>query len=164
MMAKVPDAVVGLQNSGGIRADFPQGNLTYGDVITTFPFNNDLVEMDLTGKDLTDLMIHATNLTNGILQVSKSVHVVYNSTKPLGKRLIKFTVNNQPIDPTRIYRVATHSFCATGGDGFEAFLKGKNIKTINSTTSADSIIDYVKAHSPVKPDHEMRVTDVSAAK
>lgn len=164
MMAKVPDAVVGLQNSGGIRADFPQGNLTYGYVITTFPFNNDLVEMDLTGKDLTDLMIHATNLTNGILQVSKSVHVVYDSTKPLGKRLIKFTVNNQPIDPTRIYRVATHSFCATGGDGFEAFLKGKNIKTINSTTSADSIIDYVKAHSPVKPDHEMRVTDVSAAK
>lgn len=57
--------------------------------------------MDLTGKDLTDLMIHATNLTNGILQVSKSVHVVYDSTKPLGKRLIKFTVNNQPIDPTR---------------------------------------------------------------
>ncbi|NQF22262.1 bifunctional metallophosphatase/5'-nucleotidase, partial [Enterobacter hormaechei] len=50
------------------------------------------------------------------------------------------------------------------GDGFEAFLKGKNIKTINSTTSADSIIDYVKAHSPVKPDTEMRVTDVSAAK
>lgn len=72
MMAKVPDAVVGLQNSGGIRADFPQGNLTYGDVITTFPFNNDTVEMDLTGKDLTDLMIHATNLTNGILQVSKA--------------------------------------------------------------------------------------------
>lgn len=164
MMAKVPDAVVGLQNSGGIRADFPQGNLTYGDVITTFPFNNDLVEMDLTGKDLTDLMIHATNLTNGILQVSKNVHVEYDSKKPLGKRIITFTVNNQPVDPTRTYRVATHSFCATGGDGFEAFLKGKNIKTINSTTSAESIIDYVKAHSPVKPDLELRVIDVSAAK
>lgn len=164
MMAKVPDAVVGLQNSGGLRADFPQGNLKYGDVITTFPFNNELVEMDLTGKDLTNLMIHATNLTNGILQVSKNVHVEYDSKKPVGKRIISFTINNQPIDPTRTYRVATHSFCATGGDGFEAFLKGKNVKTINSTTSAESIIDYIKVHSPLKPEPEMRVVDVSAAR
>jgi 2',3'-cyclic-nucleotide 2'-phosphodiesterase (5'-nucleotidase family) len=164
MMAKAPDAVVGLQNSGGLRADFPQGNLRYGDVITTFPFNNELVEMDLTGKDLTDLMIHATNLTNGILQVSTSVHVEYDSKKPLGERIVKFTINNQPVDPTKTYRVATHSFCATGGDGFEAFLKGTNVKTINSTTSAESIIDYVKAHSPLKPDFEKRVVDISAAK
>lgn len=84
MMAKAPDAVLGLQNSGGLRADFPQGKLKYGDVITTFPFNNDLVEMDLTGKDLINLMTHATNLTNGVLQVSKSVHVVYDSKKTVG--------------------------------------------------------------------------------
>lgn len=164
MMAKAPDAVLGLQNSGGLRADFPKGNLKYGDVITTFPFNNELVEMDLTGKELTSLMIHATNLTNGVLQVSKSVHVEYDSKKPLGKRIIKFTINNQPVEPTKTYRVVTHSFCATGGDGFEAFLKGTNVKTINSTSSAESIIDYIKAHSPLKPDLEMRVVDVSAVK
>lgn len=164
MMAKAPDAVVGLQNSGGLRADLPQGNLRYGDVITTFPFNNELVEMDLTGKDLINLMIHATNLTNGVLQVSKSIHVEYDSKKPLGERIISFTINNEPVDPTKTYRVVTHSFCATGGDGFEAFLKGTNIKTINSTTSAESIIDYVKTHNPLKPELEMRVVDVSTAK
>ena len=120
--------------------------------------------MDLTGKELIDLMVHATNLTNGILQVSKSVHVEYDSKKSLGERIIKFTINNQPIDPTKTYRVATHSFCATGGDGFDTFLKGTNVKTISSTTSAESIIDYIKAHSPLKPDLEMRVVDVSAAK
>nr|WP_241659992.1 5'-nucleotidase C-terminal domain-containing protein [Enterobacter cloacae] len=82
----------------------------------------------------------------------------------MDERIIKFTINNQAVVPDKTYRVATHSFCATGGDGFEAFLKGKNVKTINSTTSAESIIDYVKAHNPLKPDLEMRVTDVSAAK
>lgn len=164
MMAKAPDAVAGFQNSGGMRADFPQGNLKYGDVITTFPFNNELVEMDLTGKDLTSLMIHATNLTNGVLQVSKSVHVEYDSKKPLGERLIKFTINNQPVEPTKTYRIVTHSFCATGGDGFEAFLNGTNVKTISGTTSAESIIDYVKAHSPLTPDSDMRVIDVSSTK
>lgn len=164
MMAKAPDAVAGFQNSGGMRADFPQGNLKYGDIITTFPFNNELVEMDLTGKDLINLMIHATNLTNGVLQVSKNVHVEYDSKKPLGDRLIKFTINNQPIESTKTYRVVTHSFCATGGDGFESFLNGKNVKTISGTTSAESIIDYVKTYSPVKPDLEKRVTDVSSLK
>ena len=164
MMAKAPDAVAGFQNSGGMRADFPQGNLKYGDIITTFPFNNELVEMDLTGKDLINLMIHATNLTNGVLQVSKNVHVEYDSKKTLGDRLIKFTINNQPIESTKTYRVVTHSFCATGGDGFESFLNGKNVKTISGTTSAESIIDYVKTYSPVKPDLEKRVTDVSSLK
>lgn len=38
--------------------------------------------MDLTGRDLKSLMTHATNLTNGVLQVSKSVAVVYDSKNP----------------------------------------------------------------------------------
>ncbi|HGX2504999.1 TPA: bifunctional UDP-sugar hydrolase/5'-nucleotidase, partial [Escherichia coli] len=161
MMEKTPDAVAGFQNSGGMRADFPKGDITLGDVISTFPFNNDLIEMDLTGRDLKSLMTHATNLTNGVLQVSKSVAVVYDSKKPLNQRLISFTINGKPVEDNQTYRIATHSFCASGGDGFEAFLNGKNVKTIPGTTSAESIIDYFKNHKPVTPDLTKRVMDVA---
>lgn len=37
MMEKAPDAIAGFQNSGGMRADFPKGDITLGDVISTFP-------------------------------------------------------------------------------------------------------------------------------
>ena len=141
--------------------DFPKGDITLGDVISTFPFNNDLIEMDLTGRDLKSLMTHATNLTNGVLQVSKSVAVVYDSKKPLNQRLISFTINGKPVEDNQTYRIATHSFCASGGDGFEAFLNGKNVKTIPGTTSAESIIDYFKNHKPVTPDLTKRVMDVA---
>ncbi|MCZ5921557.1 hypothetical protein O5287_28600, partial [Escherichia coli] len=46
-------------------------------------------------------------------------------------------------------------------DGFEAFLNGKNVKTIPGTTSAESIIDYFKNHKPVTPDLTKRVMDVA---
>ncbi|HCS7296999.1 bifunctional UDP-sugar hydrolase/5'-nucleotidase [Escherichia coli] len=161
MMEKTPDAVARFQNSGGMRADFPKGDITLGDVISTFLFNNDLIEMDLTGRDLKSLMTHATNLTNGVLQVSKSVAVVYDSKKPLNQRLISFTINGKPVEDNQTYRIATHSFCASGGDGFEAFLNGKNVKTIPGTTSAESIIDYFKNHKPVTPDLTKRVMDVA---
>ncbi|WP_224154935.1 bifunctional metallophosphatase/5'-nucleotidase [Escherichia coli] len=161
MMEKTPDAVAGFQNSGGMRADFPKGDITLGDVISTFPFNNDLIEMDLTGRDLKSLMTHATNLTNGVLQVSKSVAVVYDSKKPFNQWLISFTINGKPVEDNQTYRIATHSFCASGGDGFEAFLNGKNVKTIPGTTSAESIIDYFKNHKPVTPDLTKRVMDVA---
>ena len=52
MVSISTDAVVGIQNSGGLRADIPKGEITVGDVIRTYPFNDELIEMDLTGKDL----------------------------------------------------------------------------------------------------------------
>lgn len=42
-----------------------------GGVISTFPFPNELVTMELTGKQLRSLMEHGASLSNGVLQVSK---------------------------------------------------------------------------------------------
>ncbi len=76
--------------------------------------------MDLTGRDLKSLMTHATNLTNGVLQVSKALRLSMTA-KPLNQRLISFTINGKPVEDNQTYRITTHSFCASGGDGFEAF-------------------------------------------
>lgn len=83
------------------------------------------------------------------------------TAKTLNQRLISFTINGKPVEDNQTYRIATHSFCASGGDGFEAFLNGKNVKTIPGTTSAESIIDYFKNHKPVTPDLTKRVMDVA---
>ena len=45
--------------------------MSMGAVISTFPFPNELVTMDLTGKQLRSLMEHGAGLSNGVLQVSR---------------------------------------------------------------------------------------------
>ncbi|HHO9602251.1 TPA: bifunctional metallophosphatase/5'-nucleotidase [Escherichia albertii] len=160
-MAQSTDAVVGFQNSGGLRADIPKGEVTFGDVISTYPFNDELVEMDLTGKDLISLMIHATNLTNGALQVSKNVKVTYSSKKPLNERIISFTIDGKSIQDSKTYRVVTNYFCASGGDGYQAFVTGKNRKTIPGSSNSGALISYFKEHDIVTPDETKRVTDIA---
>ena len=52
-LAAVPGADVALNNSGGgLRADLPAGPLTYGSVFEVMPFDNLLVSLRLTGRQL----------------------------------------------------------------------------------------------------------------
>ena len=41
-----------LINAGGIRATIDVGDITRGEVLTSFPFGNSIVELEFTGKDL----------------------------------------------------------------------------------------------------------------
>ena len=52
-LAAVPGADVAVNNSGGgLRADLPAGPLTYGSVFEVMPFDNLLVRLRLTGRQL----------------------------------------------------------------------------------------------------------------
>ena len=46
------DADFALINAGGIRATIDQGPITRGEVLTSFPFGNSLVEITISGDDL----------------------------------------------------------------------------------------------------------------
>lgn len=72
MLVAAPTAQIALINSGSLRADINAGTITFGDITSTFPFKNELTEMDLSGKDLRNLLEHGASLTNGILQMSKA--------------------------------------------------------------------------------------------
>ena len=56
LLASVPGADVALHNSsGGLRADLPQGALTYGGVYEVMPFDNLAVQIRLTGRELREV-------------------------------------------------------------------------------------------------------------
>jgi 2',3'-cyclic-nucleotide 2'-phosphodiesterase (5'-nucleotidase family) len=44
--------LVCLQNGGGIRADLPAGEVTFGDVTTVLPFGNVVEVLEITGAVL----------------------------------------------------------------------------------------------------------------
>jgi len=49
-----PNADVSLTNKGGIRQSIPAGNITLGTIVGVLPFENNIVELDLTGTQLID--------------------------------------------------------------------------------------------------------------
>jgi 2',3'-cyclic-nucleotide 2'-phosphodiesterase (5'-nucleotidase family) len=144
MLAAAPDAQIALTNSGGLRADLNAGPITLGDIISAFPFPNELTVMDLSGKSLRSLMEHSASLTNGVLQMSKGAEMRYDPKKPVGQRVVSLTLNGKQIVDSTVYRVATNGFLAPGGDGFAPFTEGKNKQVKGGYNLSDAVIDYLK--------------------
>ncbi|HEC8167077.1 TPA: 5'-nucleotidase C-terminal domain-containing protein, partial [Salmonella enterica subsp. enterica serovar Mbandaka] len=99
------------------------------------------------------------DLKNGMLHVSKTVQFKYDSTKPLGQRIVEFDIKGKPVEDNKLYTVALDSFIGKGGGGF-TFTKGKNIKYIGIQT-APALVNYMKQVNNIQPDHTMRVDDIS---
>ena len=49
-------ADIGMCNGGGIRADLPAGDVTYGDIIAVNPYGNSLTSVKVTGAELLDML------------------------------------------------------------------------------------------------------------
>ena len=55
-----PMADMAVTNSGGIRQGISAGNVTRGTIIGVLPFQNSLVELELTGEELIDCLVSGT--------------------------------------------------------------------------------------------------------
>ena len=160
ILAAAPEAVLGLTNSGGIRADIAKGEVTLGDVLGAFPFTNEVVTMDLAGRDLRALMEHAAGVTNGVLQVSHGFEMRYDSALPAGQRVRSMTLHGAPVRDDATYRIATSSFLAEGGDGFTAFQAGTRRVLMGGHDLAGAIVDHIRKQQDLSHLEEMRVRDL----
>lgn len=139
---------VGITNAGGLRADLPEGMLDRAHVLDALPFVNTTVALELLGRDLREVLEHGCSLERGMIQVS-GILAHYDPRAPVGARLREVQVGDRPLDPERVYRVATHNFLAEGGDRYQAFLRGKEIA--RSALVSDVVIDHVRTAKTIAP-------------
>lgn len=111
----------GMYNMGGVRADLPKGNVTYGDVLDIAPFENKIAFGTLTGAELLELFGQMASV--GGEGVSHSVRMVITKD---GK-LESVTINGEPIDPAKEYRLTTIDYLMGGTDKMEALKKCRNV-------------------------------------
>ncbi|WP_433938071.1 5'-nucleotidase C-terminal domain-containing protein [Paenibacillus lautus] len=130
------NAVIALQNGGGIRESIEAGKITMGDVMTVLPFNNDLVTITLTGAEIKEAMENGVSkmpAADGRFPHIAGMKFFYDSTKPAGQRVLRIEVRGkngyEPIDMNKSYEVATNAFTAKGGDFYasleKAYLEGR---------------------------------------
>jgi 5'-nucleotidase len=108
-------------NAGGLRADIPAGELTYGQVYEVLPFDNNVAMLTLNGDELLRLLRTAYGNRRGVLQIS-GIKVQLTRCRGLNRLRSATLDNGTPILPDRMYRVALTDFMARGGDGLNSVL------------------------------------------
>ena len=99
---------------GGIRADLPQGDLTYGAVYEMFPFDNVVVQLDLSGAQLREVLGRQAvrpNMRAGLSGIR--VFAVCNDDK---LEVTMLRPDGTEIEDSEMLVVTTNNFLATGGD------------------------------------------------
>ncbi|MCR4724353.1 MAG: 5'-nucleotidase C-terminal domain-containing protein [Clostridia bacterium] len=136
----VMDADIAFVNGGGIRADLPAGDITYGDVVSVHPFGNMACLVEVTGQQVLDaLELGYSQLPGemgGFLQVAGLTCTVNTAVKsPVvrndkgefesvdgQRRVSDVMVNGEPIDPAATYKLASHNYMLKScGDGYTMF-------------------------------------------
>lgn len=155
----VTKAEVGLQNGGGTRASIPKGNISYGDIRKAFPFNNTIVVLKLTGKELLDIINRSASLprpSGGFLQVSGISFVIENNQAKNVK------VSGKPVQLDKIYSVATNDFVAHGGDGYDLFKEKHKYDT--RIVISVALKSYIKSKKKISPKVEGRIRFFTSSK
>ncbi|KAM5372175.1 hypothetical protein ACJZ2D_007575 [Fusarium nematophilum] len=148
-------------NGGGIRATIGEGDITRGDVLTSFPFGNAIVELPFSGSELRQMLEGAVTGINqknkeevtSWFQISKGLKIEYNPDGKNGSKLLSVKVGGEDLDDDADYQVVTLDFLAGGGDNFFSS-ENKNLATLDSQDEV--LIGYLEAHSPLNPKLEER--------
>jgi 2',3'-cyclic-nucleotide 2'-phosphodiesterase (5'-nucleotidase family) len=120
-------ADIALQNSGGVRADLPEGVVSHGTIYEVVPFDNTIYTLDLTGAEVRLALEQALRF-NRVPQVS-GIAYRFDPSRPDLDRVTALTLpDGTPLDPSKTYHVACNNFMATGGDNFDVLTKGANRK------------------------------------
>ncbi|MCU9847747.1 5'-nucleotidase C-terminal domain-containing protein [Defluviimonas sp. WL0024] len=162
-------ADIGFTNGGGIRGDRtydPGTVLTRRDVLTELPFGNVTVVTELPGSQI------LAALENGVSQVEKGAgrfpHVsgmsfAFDASAEAGARVSEVMVGDAPLDPDKVYSVATNDYMLGGGDGYAALGGGKVIVNAgNGNLMANDVIDHIVAAGGVKVGVEGRIRTLGA--
>ncbi|SFS76956.1 bifunctional metallophosphatase/5'-nucleotidase [Marininema halotolerans] len=137
---------IALMNPGGIRSDMPKGKVTWGDLYTIQPFNNELITMKFTGKQLKQLLNqqwagdHAS--APKILQISGFTYQ-YDPSRPAEDRVTDLKkADGTPITEDQTLTATANAFLAGGGDGFTVFNEATD--KVMGPVDLDALIEYIK--------------------
>lgn len=150
VMAERAGADFAFMNFGGIRADLRQGPVTREDIFKVLPFDNEIVSFQADGKYIKRIL--EQRLAGGSRGLAiGGAKVVFNKTLPNGQRVVSVEIGGKPLEPERIYRVATNDYLLEGNSGLEMLKElPRERVAFTGVLVSEAVIQYFKTHSPVK--------------
>ncbi len=133
-----------LLNHGGIRSIISKGPISKRTAYEIMPFENSIVVSKLPGAQVQELLEY--------LSRAKRAHPISKLKIVLDKdgKVIESAVNNQPIDFTKTYNIATNDYLINGGDGMD-FFKGSEEVIVLDYKIRNALIDYFMKTDTINP-------------
>lgn len=129
-------------NMGGLRCEWPAGDITFRNVFELMPFDNELVILTLSGQEL--LLLAENCVTQGGEGVSATFRV-----QGANKQVTSVTLNGKPIRPEADYFVATSDYLSGGADGLTALTHFTH-RHYTGLKIRDLFIAHLQAHPLVE--------------
>ena len=144
LMAKVEKLAgkkvdIGVVNFGGIRVDMPKGNVILDDMLSMFPFKNQIAYVEHSGKQIRNIL---ESMAARRFQVLGGVRVVADDGK-----LISAEIGGEPLQDDKIYGLATISFLLDGGDGLTLGHEARSVTIFEEVDVIDAILEHVHAET-----------------
>ncbi|MBM6651612.1 bifunctional metallophosphatase/5'-nucleotidase [Megamonas funiformis] len=153
---------VAICNGGAIRNELPIGDFSYNDILTTFPFGNMCVVLEITGQQLLDaLEMGASRYPEefgGFMQISGATYTI-NSKIPSfvitdekgnfikvdgAYRVQDVKINGKDLDLNKKYTIGGTSYILKfAGNGMTMF-KDSPILQNEELSETDVIIEYIQ--------------------
>jgi 2',3'-cyclic-nucleotide 2'-phosphodiesterase (5'-nucleotidase family) len=147
--AKGKPAAIAITNAGGLRKNsIAPGQLRASDIFELLPFENALVEVEVTGAQLLKVL---ENLTKGRdAQSGARIQFRWNAEdRPefISAKLIGTDGVERDIDPAATYTLLTIDYLLKVASGNYAILQEAKNATPLNITIRDAVMEYVKAET-----------------
>ena len=161
-LASTPQADFALQNGGGVRREIAAGTLTVADVYSLLPFSNTLVEMQITGAEVKQVLEQALAYaisaggSDGAYPHGAGIRFAVDMTAADGTRVSELEVWSdnswQALQPTQTYTMVTNSFLAAGNDGWALLgdITAAGRSTDTYVNYAQSFVDWARKTTIIK--------------
>ncbi len=146
ILAKRAGTPIGLLHGGSMRKDIPGGEVRLVDLLDAYPFVDEIIEVELSGAQLREVIEQSLTLERGLLEVS-GLSVRYNLDQPEGARLVSLLHKGKEVGADDVVRVAAAAFMAEGGDLYTSMAEGRMIASHGPV--ADAIVAHFRAHEVV---------------
>src|SRR5216684_1436286 len=169
-------ADVSLAAAFNLSARIPKGQVTVRDIAGLYEYENTLVTLELTGRQLKDALEHSARyfreyepgkslnelVDQGIpgynFDMAEGVTYEIDLTKPFGQRIQNLKFKGQMLSPTQKLRVVTNNYRVNGGGGFTMY-KDAPVIYRSSEEVRELIIDWVERHKniPTEANNNWRI-------
>lgn len=149
----IPRVDMSIMNVGGIRQDMPAGDITEGQILSTYPFSNHFLIVSIKGKDIIDAL--AVGAKKGGEAVSGNVRVVTDNDG----NLIRVVIDGEEMDPEKTYYLGTIDYVAEGNDDLRTLVNHEKVWVDDEEVSVPILRWFVRQTElglPVAPNQTSR--------
>jgi 5'-nucleotidase len=142
--------------SGSIRVKELGSQVTLGDVMACFPYDDSLHRFSVTGEQLKKIFSHIMRIENRdgegeCYQINRGVRAVYDDKK---QELVSLHIDGKEIEPERLYRIGMQGYHFNNASSYlgldTPFMQNLPDHKVTSTSAQQVLIEYLRNHQNIE--------------